>query len=409
MVCTEYPPMQGAAGWITAHLSKALRKLGVDVYIACNECGNGDFYGVSPTNVQNSQVLLKIVDDLKPDIVHIQFEAGLYGLVHDPKEPRKSWTYIDSFYTKCKTPIVTTIQSAYSLKEWMRGPSANSDHAGAWIKKGGRTGIFGIPARALSRAPANCKNLYNDLLYYQSFKNLIKEKVRMSRASIVLSHHMSKIVGAGEVIYIGAEPAVSYPSNKNKARAKYSLPKNGQRIALAIGFRTINKGWDILERMDIPNGWMLVVNSNVKDYYNTQSINFKWDMERSNIIDLKRGFLNDEELSMLFFAADAVVLPYRVTAGSAVMFNALGHGLPFVASDLPSFKEFADQGLGITVKRNPHGFSRGLEALNKDYSKYAKTVDAFKQKLKWDYVARQHISIYDTLVDQPTIRTEIKG
>jgi glycosyltransferase involved in cell wall biosynthesis len=187
------------------------------------------------------------------------------------------------------------------------------------------------------------------------------------------------------------------------------LPENGQRIALAIGFRTINKGWDILERMDIPNGWMLVVNSNVKDYYNTQSINFKWDMERSNIIDLKRGFLNDEELSMLFFAADAVVLPYRVTAGSAVMFNALGHGLPFVASDLPSFKEFADQGLGITVKRNPHGFSRGLEALNKDYSKYAKTVDAFKQKLKWDYVARQHISIYDTLVDQPTIRTEIKG
>jgi hypothetical protein len=78
------------------------------------------------------------------------------------------------------------------------------------------------------------------------------------------------------------------------------LPENGHRIALAIGFRTINKGWDILERMYIPDGWILVVNSNVKDHYNTQNLNFKWDTETNNIIDLKKGFLNDEELSMLF-------------------------------------------------------------------------------------------------------------
>jgi glycosyltransferase involved in cell wall biosynthesis len=398
MVCTEYPPMQGAAGWITAHLTKALRKFGLDVYVACNEYGNGDFSGLSPTNKQNSEVLLRIVDELKPDIVHVQFEAGLYGLVYDPKEPRKCSTYIDSFYTKCRTPIVTTIQSAYSLREWMSLPSADSKHGGRWVKRSGRTGILGIPVRALARVPSNCKNFYNNLLYYQAFKDLTKEKVRTSRATIVLSHHMSKILGAGQVIYIGAEPAITPPSSKKEARANYSLPQNECRIALAVGFRTINKGWDILERMHIPSGWILVVNSNVKDHYNIQSLNFKWDNDRGNLFDLKRGFLNDEELSMLFFAADAVVLPYRATAGSAVMFNALGHGLPFVASDLPSFKEFAAQGLGLTVKRNPHGFSKGLETLNRDYSKYTKALNAFKQKLKWDYVARQHISIYDSLV-----------
>jgi glycosyltransferase involved in cell wall biosynthesis len=398
MVCTEYPPMQGAAGWITAHLTKALRKSGLDVYIACNEYGDGDFYGLSPTNKQNSEVLLRIVNELEPDIIHIQFEAGLYGLVYDPEQPRKCLTYIDSFYTKCRTPIVTTIQSVYSLREWMNLPSADSEHVGRWIKRSGRTGIFGIPARALARIPSNFKNFYNNLLYYQAFKNLIKEKMRMSRATIVLSHHMSKILGSGEVIYIGAEPAIDPPSSKKEARAIYSLPEDERRIALAVGFRTINKGWDILERMNIPNGWILVVNSNVKDHYNTQSLIFKWDTRRGNIIDLKKGFLNDEELSMLFFAADAVVLPYKATAGSAVMFNALGHGIPFVATDLPSFKEFAAQGLGLTVKRNPHGFSRGLETLNRDYSKYSKEVDAFKQKLKWDYIARQHISIYESLV-----------
>jgi glycosyltransferase involved in cell wall biosynthesis len=112
--------------------------------------------------------------------------------------------------------------------------------------------------------------------------------------------------------------------------------------------------------------------------------------------------------SYSFFAADAVVLPYRVTAGSAVMFNALGHGLPFVATDLPSFKEFAAQGLGLTVKRNPHDFSKGLEDLDRGYSKYTKAVDAFKQKLKWDYIARQHVSIYASLAHKPSIRTQIK-
>src|SRR5438105_233407 len=112
MVCTEYPPMKGAAGAYAANLTKALKRNGMNVYVACNDSGKGDFYGLSPTNRQNSEILLKIVNELKPDIVHVQFESGLYGLILDPKDSTKSGTYIDSFYTKCKTPIVTTFHSA---------------------------------------------------------------------------------------------------------------------------------------------------------------------------------------------------------------------------------------------------------------------------------------------------------
>ena len=73
---------------------------------------------------------------------------------------------------------------------------------------------------------------------------------------------------------------------------------------------------------------------------------------------------------MLFYAADAVLLPYSVSAGSGVMFDALAHGIPFIASDLGFFKEFSNQGLGVTVKRNPEAFSNGLRRLDKDYSCY---------------------------------------
>jgi len=36
-----------------------LRKCGLDVFVVCNEKGNGDFYGLSPFNSHNSEVLLR--------------------------------------------------------------------------------------------------------------------------------------------------------------------------------------------------------------------------------------------------------------------------------------------------------------------------------------------------------------
>jgi glycosyltransferase involved in cell wall biosynthesis len=84
MVTTEYAPMQGGVGRYAARLTKSLQKLGLEVYVVCNEKGKGDYYGLSSYNDDNNScVLLKVVHDLIPDIVHIQYEPGLYGLAYD--------------------------------------------------------------------------------------------------------------------------------------------------------------------------------------------------------------------------------------------------------------------------------------------------------------------------------------
>ena len=120
MVSTEYPPMYGGVGRYTYNLTKALRNLGHTVYVACNENGKeGDFFGLSPCNADNSGLLLKIVNTIKADIVHIQFEHGLYGLKLDSVNPKNTRTNIDTFYDICKVPIVTTFHSAYTFKQWM--------------------------------------------------------------------------------------------------------------------------------------------------------------------------------------------------------------------------------------------------------------------------------------------------
>jgi hypothetical protein len=74
--------------------------------------------------------------------------------------------------------------------------------------------------------------------------------------------------------------------------------------------------------------------------------------------------------------------------------------LPFVASDLDFFKEFAEMGLGITAKRDPVSFAKAIRELSDSYDKYSKSVDKFKQQLRWGFVAKQHIEIYSRAITE---------
>jgi hypothetical protein len=69
-------------------------------------------------------------------------------------------------------------------------------------------------------------------------------------------------------------------------------------------------------------------------------------------------------------------------------------------TDLDFFREFSLQNLGITVQRKPASFSRGLQNLGKNYSKYVYAVNAFKDKLKWNSVAEQHLKLYNNIISR---------
>src|SRR5215211_4219603 len=394
MVSTEYPPMRGGVGRYAANLVQALRSTGdgIEVDVVCNEDGNGEFRGISPSNERNSDVLFKIVEESRPDIVHVQFEPGLYGLILDSRNPRASRTFIDPFYHRCKVPIVTTFHSAYTLREWMGQAMI--------VKREGRTGRLGIPARA---AVKTWKHLVN----YKAFHDINKEKLRLSYAGISFSKYMAGRIGGGHVIYHGAEPAILPSVPKTKAREILSLPQD-KMIAVAIGFSTATKGWDILSKIEMPNGWMMVLNSSkghfskekgVYDVQHRRSSSISTDYN-NKIIDLQRGFLTEEELSMIFYASDVVILPYKITSGSGVMFDSLAHKLPFVASDLDFFKEFEEMGLGITAKRDPASFAKAIRELGDSYDKYSKSVDNFKQQLRWEFVTKQHTDIYSHAITE---------
>ena len=379
MVSTEYPPMMGGVGRYTANLTAALKKKGITVFVVCNERGNGDFTGISPTNKYNSEILLDIVKKINPDLIHVQYEHGLYGLELGAINPTKTHTNIDSFYEKCEAPIVTTFHSAYTFQQWMK-LVVPLDLTGTDSK----LRIYGRLAL----------KYWKHLLNYRSFHLLNSKKLGIKKYGIVFSDYLSERIPQTHKIYHGAEPLVPHTLSKTEARHYFSIPENC-KIALALGFLTKTKGWDLLNDIKVPNGWKIVVNS-AKNHYNIEKT--KVEFNNVDIIDLKRGHLSDLELSFLFHSADILLLPYTVSSASGVMFDGLAHGLPFIASNIEFFKEFSALGLGLSVRRNANKFSSAIIKIDKDYNTYKKNVASFKQNLSWSKIAEQHEILYQTAI-----------
>jgi glycosyltransferase involved in cell wall biosynthesis len=386
MVCTEYPPMQGGIGRYTHNLVKSLRAHGeVEINVLSNADGKeGDFKGLSPFAENNTEVMYELVQKIKPDIVHIQHEQGLYNFKTHPLLPYKTKTSIDKFYSICKVPIVTTFHTSYNFRTWMQSILINGKDT--------------LRLRYLYE-------YWKHLINYSSFKRTTSFAMSKSSAGIVLSKYMTNLVPGTQIIYHGSEPYQSVEIEQKKARRTLSLPEN-EKIILIQGFLTATKGWDIVKKMNLPDGWKLVINYS-QDHYNKQIIDLKLK-NKKNIINLEKDYLSEKDLSILFFASDVVFLPYKAIAGSGTMFDGLGHGKPFLASNNGFFKEFSKLGLGTVAERNASSFEKGLEIVDKNYDKLKSNVNDFQKNLKWNLIAKQHIDIYKSILNNTMNKNSIK-
>jgi glycosyltransferase involved in cell wall biosynthesis len=145
--------------------------------------------------------------------------------------------------------------------------------------------------------------------------------------------------------------------------------------------------------VEIPEGWSIVV----KQTKHERGVELPVKLGR-DAITLHLDYLDDATLSRLFFACDAMIFPYRVVSISGVMFDALAHGLPFVASDLQFFREFADMGLGVVCSRNPEAFGEAIQHLDAGYQHFKRNVERFAPQLSWQAVADKHVDYFESLI-----------
>ena len=60
--------------------------------------------------------------------------------------------------------------------------------------------------------------------------------------------------------------------------------------------RQLTKGWDIFEKMNIPDGWVVVANAS-RNHYNKENISLRFNNKQSqSLIDLQGDFITEEDL-----------------------------------------------------------------------------------------------------------------
>jgi glycosyltransferase involved in cell wall biosynthesis len=418
IISGEYPPMKGGVGRYTSHLVEALcQKSNLEVHIGlgnfqprkgelppktalsqsydssyknCNISDNNDIDKkracyhniVKKGDRKNSDRLLNLIKELKPDIVNVQYERGLYevdtSIFHMSQRIMHGST-LNRFFRKCDVPTISTLHTVLPHDEYQVYIKERA------LRKEGRFAALPLQLRAPIRRWV-LKRRYE----------LLFDVVRVSDEIISLAKTIQDIVRRGTVIYHGAEPASSLVSTQNKSeyRKEFGLPDD-RKLLLAFGYVGSYKGFDILDSLKLPDGWSLVAKQNTHERGIEKPV-----IIRNNSINLDLGYIDDITLSKIFFACDAIILPYKVVSVSGVLFDALAHGLPFIASDLRFFKEFSALGLGITCNRSVSAFSESISSLDSEYDSYKKEVIRFGPKLKWSKVADNHIELYSKLVSR---------
>jgi glycosyltransferase involved in cell wall biosynthesis len=279
------------------------------------------------------------------------------------------------FYKRCPVPVVSTLHTIFPNSEYKAYMKEKV------LRKEGRFSYLPVAFRAIVRK----------WIMERRFQ-LLQEVVSASCEIVNLAATTREIIHRGVVIYHGAEPAIPFISDKykTKLRKEFGLP-TGKRLLLAFGYVGSYKGFDLLNNIVVPNGWSLVIKQNIHER------GVEVPAKINNAINLHLNYLDDVTVSKLFFACDAIIFPYKVVSVSGVLFDAIAHGLPFVASDLKFFKEFSDKELGITCNRDAVSFSLSLARLDADYEKYKKNLSKFSVDIRWENVAKSHIAIYSKL------------
>src|SRR5215217_2960392 len=237
VVSGEYPPMKGGVGRYTKNLVQAIaKKPNVDVSVATSAAtsnaatidpshdsnNNVTIYprAIRKGDKRNSDSILGIVSDIKPDIVNIQYERGLYEV--DTTIRHTFWRLVhgstlDRFYSMCPVPTVSTLHTVFPQGEYS---AYVKDRA---LRKEGRFGFLPLPLRAAIRR-----------WVMEQRYDLLLNVVSQSDDIISPARTLQEVVRRGIVIYHGAEPTIELSSSSTTMNDKKQRQQFRNDLGLPI-------------------------------------------------------------------------------------------------------------------------------------------------------------------------------
>jgi glycosyltransferase involved in cell wall biosynthesis len=125
----------------------------------------------------------------------------------------------------------------------------------------------------------------------------------------------------------------------------------------------------------------------------------------AHAVDYRANYHDDAALGSLIRSADVIVLPYdsleQVTSG--VLTEAVGAGIPVVATAFPHAVELLTGGPGLLVPRkNPVALAKAIRRLLTDPALVARLARKRTESLPWSTVAARYADLADRLVTAPS-------
>jgi len=119
-------------------------------------------------------------------------------------------------------------------------------------------------------------------------------------------------------------------------------------------------------------------------------------------LELLVGFVENQRLSDLVDAADVIAFPYHRISQSGALLLAMTYGKAIIATDLPSFREYLEDGVSglLMDTSDPPLFARALDGLVADAALRSRLGETARrhavETFAWTAVARTIVSAYGT-------------
>ena len=381
---TPFPPRHDGIATYSSELINAMESFGHTVYVISHtdkDVGGHEsqpnVFGIIDVSKPDwERVIFKQIMDLKPDVVHIQHEYGLYANAGD-----YGISIIDLLFLLfvARVPTVITYHSVYSTmsREEAIFTSLSLDTVDAGIVHEEFQKIF-LPAN-LGRIPNNV---------------------------FVIPH------GAKTVV------AEAVPDARE---AKRQSGYEGKKVVLCIGWWEPNKRFedvvavwpDVLARA---KNAVLIIAGDARPgspsglYYKPKLLEAIRESPAKDYIRVITGAFTPREYDSILSLADLVVLPYDRASQSGNLAHAFALGKPAVVTAVEGLKaEVEASQAGATV---PLGSLEDLKAalllllrnneLRELFSMRA--LEYVQKKIGWSIVAKKHILLYEIAMQKERMK-----
>jgi glycosyltransferase involved in cell wall biosynthesis len=185
----------------------------------------------------------------------------------------------------------------------------------------------------------------------------------------------------------------------SEARGRIGLGGSEQGI-LFFGKLDEYKGLDLLlaafDALPIPEARLIIAGTFRNSAYRTRILAQLDGMRRRAEVRLDERFVPNEEVGIYFNACDVLCLPYRDICQSGLLFLGPRFGIPIVATDVGSFREFMEEKLGLVTRTNDApGIADALGQVLRapDLFSSAAILD-HARKYRWVNVCRPLVPLY---------------